>query len=181
MDWTACSAAPEPGAGWLACPGRPLIPRAWLLSALCCAALALGAGLVCRAHERLAREHNKLKGDDRAMRLEALKVCWQPLWPLLALKLLIGSRSWVGGIGKSSSSSCCAAVSVKSDASPPNTGTMHTPAISPCPPCLQAHDFEAYQELLRQQTGYAGGSGEKFEAISRFLHGASSANPSSLC
>lgn len=29
--------------------------------------------LVNRAHERLAREHNKQKGDDRAMRLEALK------------------------------------------------------------------------------------------------------------
>ena len=34
---------------------------------------------------------------------------------------------------------------------------------------MQAHDFEAYQELLKQQTGESLGSGERYEAISVFL------------
>ncbi|KAL6776891.1 hypothetical protein ACKKBF_B03890 [Auxenochlorella protothecoides x Auxenochlorella symbiontica] len=58
-----------------------------------------------RAHERLARERNKLKGDDRQLRLEALK----------------------------------------------------------------AHDFEAYQEMLRAQSTGAASAGEKYVAISKFL------------
>ena len=33
----------------------------------------------------------------------------------------------------------------------------------------QAHDFEAYQELLKQQTGENLGAGERYEAISVFL------------
>lgn len=60
-----------------------------------------------RAHERLARERNKLKGDDRQLRLEALK----------------------------------------------------------------AHDFEAYQEMLRAQSTGAASAGEKYVAISKFLKG----------
>ena len=34
---------------------------------------------------------------------------------------------------------------------------------------LQAHDFEAYQELLRTQTGEGLAPGERYEAISVFL------------
>lgn len=33
----------------------------------------------------------------------------------------------------------------------------------------QAHDFEAYQELPKQQTGENLGAGERYEAISVFL------------
>lgn len=61
--------------------------------------------LVSRAHERLARERNKQKDDDRSLRMEALK----------------------------------------------------------------AHDFEAYQEMLRRQTGSLPAAGERYEAISKFL------------
>ena len=50
---------------------------------------------------------------------------------------------------------------------PPTTTTTDTDSST----APQAHDFEAYQELLRQQTGVVAGSGEKFEAISKFLHG----------
>ena len=35
--------------------------------------------------------------------------------------------------------------------------------------CTQAHDFEAYQDLLKQQAGESLGSGERYEAISVFL------------
>ena len=35
--------------------------------------------------------------------------------------------------------------------------------------CAQAHDFEAYQELLRNQTGEGAAPGERYEAISVFL------------
>lgn len=42
------------------------------------------------------------------------------------------------------------------------------------PPSTQAHDFEAYQELLRAQAASVGaaGGGEKYEQISKFLNGA---------
>ena len=57
-------------------------------------------------------------------------------------------------------------------APPPPPPPPPRPAL-PRPAPLQAHDFEAYQELLRQQSGLVGaGAGERFEAISKFLHGA---------
>lgn len=60
---------------------------------------------VMRAHERLARERNKLKEDDQSLRMAALK----------------------------------------------------------------AHDFEAYQEMLRRQAGSTPAADERYEAISKFL------------
>jgi len=60
---------------------------------------------IIRAHERLARERNKLKEDDRSLRMAALK----------------------------------------------------------------AHDFEAYQEMLRRQAGNTPAADERYEAISKFL------------
>ena len=60
---------------------------------------------IMRAHERLARERNKLKEDDRSLRMAALK----------------------------------------------------------------AHDFEAYQEMLRRQAGNTPAADERYEAISKFL------------
>ena len=48
----------------------------------------------------------------------------------------------------------------------------HFPPFSRTPP-LQAHDFEAYQEMLRKQAGISGAAsgGERYEAISKFLQG----------
>ena len=60
---------------------------------------------VLRAHERLARDRNKLKEDDRSLRMAALK----------------------------------------------------------------AHDFEAYQEMLRKQAGSTPAADERYAAISKFL------------
>ncbi|KFM28455.1 ATP-dependent helicase BRM [Auxenochlorella protothecoides] len=88
-----------------------LLPRQHALRAAVEAAQAEIAAMppakhrLLRAHERLARERNKLKGDDRQLRLEALK----------------------------------------------------------------AHDFEAYQEMLRAQSTGAASAGEKYVAISKFL------------
>jgi len=66
--------------------------------------VAKNRGMI-RAHERLARERNKLKEDDRSLRMAALK----------------------------------------------------------------AHDFEAYQEMLRRQAGNTPAADERYEAISKFL------------
>ena len=52
-----------------------------------------------------------------------------------------------------------------SSTAPPTAAldSAHQPGV------LQAHDFEAYQELLRTQTGEGLAPGERYEAISVFL------------
>jgi hypothetical protein len=47
---------------------------------------------------------------------------------------------------------------------------------------VQAHDFEAYQEMLQAQAGASGApaAGERYEQISKFLHGAPGQEPQTL-
>jgi hypothetical protein len=108
------------------------------------------------------RERNKAKDDDRQMRLEALKVC-------------------AGGAeeGGAARPGCCVAQDAEEEVCRPRSHPrsvcpLISCALPPLPhPREQAHDFEAYQEMLRAQAGASGApaAGERYEQISKFLQG----------
>lgn len=59
----------------------------------------------------------------------------------------------------------------------PSTHPYFSAHAAPCPHPKQAHDFEAYQDMLRAQAGLSGApaAGERYEQISKFLQGAGGA------